>query len=122
VGDYEQDRPELGPTIEGTSPSDFVLLVSHNPDFSEHLPPGTVDLVLSGHTHGGQVTIFGRWAFHVPSEYGQKYRAGLVTNDVTTVIVSQGVGTSTILPIRILCRPQIVVITLRRGPPAFVQP
>ncbi len=62
VSDFQQDRPRLDPTIEGTRPDDFVLLVSHNPDFAEFLPPGSVDLVLSGHTHGGQMTFFGLWA------------------------------------------------------------
>ena len=61
-----------------------MLLVTHDPDYAEKLPPGAVDLVLSGHTHGGQVTLFGRWAFYVPSEYGQKYRTGMVKNAATT--------------------------------------
>jgi len=122
VGDYTEDTPHLSPITQETAAGDFVLVVSHNPDFSEQIPAGTVDLMLSGHTHGGQVTIFGLWAFHVPSEYGQKYRTGVVTNEATTVIVSNGVGTSTLLPLRILCRPQIVVVTLVRGPSAHVRP
>lgn len=111
--DYQQGTPLYSPTVQGTDPRDFVMLISHNPDFAEKLPADAVDLVLSGHTHGGQVTLFGLWAFHLPSEYGQKYRTGLVTNHNTTVIVSNGVGTSGILPIRLFARPQIVVITLR---------
>jgi predicted MPP superfamily phosphohydrolase len=122
VDDHSTGRPQLGPIVSGTETSDFVLLASHNPDFSERIPAGTVDLVLSGHTHGGQVTLFGLWAFHVPSEFGQKYRTGMVVNDTTTVVVSNGVGTSTFLPIRILARPQIVVVTVRSGVPATVQP
>jgi predicted MPP superfamily phosphohydrolase len=115
VSDYGVDKPQLAPILEGTSSSDFMLLVSHNPDYAEKLPAGAVDLVLSGHTHGGQVTFFGLWAFHVPSAYGQKYRTGLVTTKATTVIVSNGIGTSTIPPIRLFARPQIVVITLRHA-------
>jgi uncharacterized protein len=114
VGDYGEDRHDVGPTLEGTSPGDFVLLVSHNPDMAEYLPAGSVDLVLSGHTHGGQVTFFGLRAFHVPSDFGQKYRTGMVTTDKTTTIVSNGVGASGILPIRLFARPQIVVINLHR--------
>lgn len=122
VGDYAVDIHDEAPTLEGTEKSDFVLLVSHNPDMAEELPSGRVDLMLSGHTHGGQVTFFGVWAFHVPSEYGQKYRTGLVTTDATTVIVSNGVGTSTIPPIRLFARPQIVVVTLEHGTMANLQP
>jgi predicted MPP superfamily phosphohydrolase len=122
VGDYEEDVPRLAPALGDARPEDFVLLLSHNPDFSESLPSGAVDLTLSGHTHGGQVSIFGLWAPYVPSDYGQKYRTGIVSNGATTVIVSNGIGTSTIPPIRILVRPQIVVVTLHSSPSAAVQP
>jgi predicted MPP superfamily phosphohydrolase len=122
VADYKASTSELGPVVKGTTKSDFVLLLSHNPDFSEHLPKDAVDLVLSGHTHGGQMTLFGTWALDVPSDYGQKYRSGIVKNDVTTVIVSNGIGTSTPLPVRIYAPPQIVVITLRSAPFASVHP
>jgi predicted MPP superfamily phosphohydrolase len=115
IGDYAVDKPVLGPAIEGSGKRDFVLLISHNPDFAEKLPPDAVDLTLSGHTHGGQLTVFGLWAPFVPSENGGEYRTGMVTTDVTTVIISNGVGTSTIPPIRFFARPQIVVITLRAG-------
>lgn len=117
VSDYSVDKPDARSVLEGTDRSDFVLLVSHSPDYAEKLPEDTVDLVLSGHTHGGQVTFFGLWAPYVPSDYGQKYRTGLVSTspgeDSTVVIVSNGIGTSTIPPVRLLARPQIVVITLR---------
>jgi predicted MPP superfamily phosphohydrolase len=115
VSDSQIDRPRFNATVQGTTKDDFVILVSHEPDYAEKLPADAVDLVLSGHTHGGQVAIFGKWAFYVPSDYGQKYRTGMVKNDVTTVIVSNGIGTSTIPPIRISVRPQIVAITLERG-------
>ena len=116
VSDYSRDAPQLAPAAGDAATNDFVLLVSHEPDYTEDLPAGIVDLTLCGHTHGGQVTLFGKWAFHVPSKYGQKYRTGVVKNQATTVIISNGVGTSTIPPIRLFCRPQIVVVTLRRGP------
>lgn len=65
VDDLLEGEPDMNPTIAPTEPDDFVLLVSHNPDFVVRVPPdlpeGTVDLMLSGHTHGGQVTFFGLW-------------------------------------------------------------
>jgi predicted MPP superfamily phosphohydrolase len=122
VADYAASTSKLGPVVEGTKSGDFVLLLSHNPDFSEDLPKDKVDLVLSGHTHGGQVTFFGIWAPYVPSNYGQKYRSGIVQNAVTWVIVSNGIGVSTPLPIRIYAPAQIVVVTLRTAPVASVHP
>ncbi len=115
VSDFSVDTPHFAPALEESGKDDFVVLVSHNPDYAEELPVGAVDLVLSGHTHGGQLTLFGLWAPYVPSEYGQKYRTGVVTTEATTVIVSNGVGTSTIPPIRLFARPQIVLITLHSG-------
>ena len=67
------------------------------------------------------MTFFGLWAPIVPSEYGQKYRTGLVVTDATTVIVSNGIGTI-FPPIRLFAPPQIVEITLRHGPSATVHP
>lgn len=122
VEDYSAATPRLAPIVDGTAPGDFVLLLSHNPDYSEELPPGIVDLVLSGHTHGGQVSLFGPWAPVVNSEHGQKYRTGVVENGVTTVIVSNGIGTSTLVPLRLYAPPQVVLLTLRHGPSASVHP
>lgn len=118
ANDYSVGKPSISEALADTTEDDFVILLSHNPDLAEKLPVGAVDLVLAGHTHGGQVTFFGLWAPWVPSEYGHKYRTGLVETDITTVIVSNGVGTSTIPPVRLMARPQIVVITLEGGPGA----
>ena len=60
------------------------------------------------------MTFFGLWAPFPNSEYGQKYRTGQVLTGATTVIVSNGVG-STFPPLRFFARPQIVVITLKKA-------
>ncbi|MGB9594408.1 MAG: metallophosphoesterase, partial [Anaerolineae bacterium] len=92
---------------------DFVILLSHNPDYAERLITRDIDLMLSGHTHGGQVTLFGLWAAAVPSAYGQKYRGGFVRTEHTLVYVTTGVGTIT-PPVRFWARPEVVLITLER--------
>jgi uncharacterized protein len=112
VSDLLRGHPQADPGLEGTTPGDLVVLVSHEPDFVEWLMPQDVNLVLSGHTHGGQITFFGLWAPVVSSEYGQTYRTGLVHNWRATVIVSNGIGTI-FPPLRFFARPQIVVITLK---------
>jgi uncharacterized protein len=113
VSDLQHGHPNVVAAADGAVASDLVLLVSHEPDFAEALRPGAVDLVLSGHTHGGQITFFGLWAPLVASDYGQKYRSGMVSDRKTTVIVSNGVGTI-FPPLRFFARPQIVVVTLNR--------
>jgi predicted MPP superfamily phosphohydrolase len=117
VSDLQMGNPRLAPVIDGTSTEDFVVLACHAPDYAEELPVGAIDLMLSGHTHGGQVTFFGLWAPYLPSDYGQKYRTGLVTTEATSVIVSNGIGTI-FPPIRFFAPPQIVEVTLESGQPA----
>ena len=69
-------------------------------------------LVLSGHTHGGQVVLPLVGAPRVPSRYGQKYLAGLVQAPNTLVYVSRGVGTIS-PPLRFNCRPEVNLLTLK---------
>ncbi|MDH7490032.1 MAG: metallophosphoesterase [Anaerolineae bacterium] len=113
VGDLWEDAHEIAPTLDGVRESDFVILLSHNPDFAEQIQTDGIDLVLSGHTHGGQVTLFGLWATAVPSAYGQKYRSGFVRTEHTLAYVTTGVGTIT-PPVRFCARPEVVLITLER--------
>jgi len=112
VGDLWEDAPDYKPAIEGSETNDFVVLISHNPDYSETLLENAIDLQISGHLHGGQITFFGLFAPYLPSYYGQKYRTGLINNGKTTVLVSNGIGVIG-LPFRFGARPQINVITLR---------
>ncbi|PIE33235.1 metallophosphoesterase [candidate division KSB3 bacterium] len=112
VGDLWEDLQDVRPTLEDTDDSDFVILVSHNPDYAEFIPTRNIDLMLCGHTHGGQVTFFGKWAPFVPSQYGQKYRYGLIETPKTRVIVTKGVGTVT-PPVRFFARPEIVEVKLK---------
>lgn len=115
VSDLQVGAPRIEPVLEGTTDDDLVILLSHNPDYAEHLPPGRVDVMLSGHTHGGQLTLFGLYAPYLPSKYGQKYRTGRVDTEGTTVFITNGIGSSLGLPVRFFARPQIVEITLRHA-------
>jgi predicted MPP superfamily phosphohydrolase len=110
VDDLWEGKQRLGAALDGTRQGDCCLLMAHNPDYVEHLRDRRIGLVVSGHTHGGQVMIPGFYR-HVPSEYGKKYLAGLVTTPWTQVFVSRGVGVSG-APIRFCCRPEINLLTL----------
>lgn len=114
VGDYMEDVQEPDKAFKGIPDNMPRILLSHHPDYSEDLPKDTrVDLVLSGHTHGGQVQIPFLFAPIIPSRYGQKYVNGLVKNENTQVYVSRGVGMVGI-PVRFSCPPEITIITLRK--------
>ncbi|MDG5816383.1 metallophosphoesterase [Chitinispirillales bacterium ANBcel5] len=111
VGDLCEDVQKLEKTTGDVTEEDFVILVSHSPDYAEIMDRSKVDLMFAGHTHGGQITLFGLYAPKIPSDYGQKYRTGVVTHDDLKVIVSNGIGTNT-LPVRFFARPQINVAIL----------
>lgn len=111
VGDLWEDSQILDNTTNDIQESDFSILISHSPDYIEQINTNMIDLTLSGHTHGGQVTFFGFWAPILPSKYGQKYRYGLHHFENTTAYISSGIGTIT-PPVRFFCRPEIVLIDL----------
>ncbi len=95
------------------SPEDFVILLVHTPDYIEDVSVANTDLALAGHTHGGQVRIFGV-APILPSHYGNRFVTGLAYNSAKTpLIVTNGIGTSQ-LPVRIGAPSEIVIITLHR--------
>ena len=97
--------------------TDAVILLQHNPDYAETLRDPRVNLMLCGHTHGGQVVLPFFGAPIVPSAYGQKYRAGLVQAPTAQVFVTRGVG-AIFPPVRFRCPPEVALLTLRRGRPA----
>lgn len=92
----------------------YSILVSHNPDYAAELTDNKPSLMLSGHTHGGQITFFGIWAPILPSNYGNQFRYGEIDYNGIKMIVTSGVGTIT-PPVRFFARPEIVKITLHRG-------
>jgi predicted MPP superfamily phosphohydrolase len=95
------------------------LLLAHNPDFvmglvfARETARRPIHLVLSGHTHGGQVRLPLVGAPHIPSLYGQLFGGGLAQVAGTQVHVSRGVGAS--WPVRFNCPPEVNVLTLRSG-------
>ncbi|WP_209585081.1 metallophosphoesterase [Methanobacterium aggregans] len=113
VEDLDTDVPYQGPTIGSVTQNDFVILVSHKPDYFPLANKLKIDLVLAGHTHGGQVTLFGLWAPFYNSRYGQEYVSGIKKSGNSTMIISNGIGTVNV-PVRFSAKPQIVVVTLKR--------
>ena len=113
VADFLEDTPDASVALKGVDPSVPRLLLSHHPDYAEALPAGErVDLVISGHTHGGQVRLPFGHAPVMPSSYGQKYSGGLVKLDRgTQVYVSRGIGVS-LIPVRFNCPPELTLIKL----------
>jgi len=100
---------DLPGTLAKISDDAPVILLAHEPDIFPDVPK-RVALTLSGHTHGGQVRLFG-YSPVVPSRYGNRYAYGHVVEDERNLIVSGGLGFS-IAPIRFGVRPEILSIDL----------
>lgn len=111
IADLWTRRPDIAGTLNKVQSDDPVILLTHNPDIFPDIP-ARVSLTLAGHTHGGQVNLpfFGRPV--VPSQFGQRFAAGLVREEGRTMFVSTGVGTS-IIPVRFRVPPEILILTLR---------
>ena len=110
VDDLWEGQIDMSAALGDARAGDCTVLLCHNPDYVERIRDRRVSLVLSGHTHGGQINLPGYYR-HVPSRYGKKYLAGLVRTSWTQVYVSRGLGTSG-PPLRFCCRPEINLLTL----------
>ena len=106
IEDLQTQNPDLEKALPNKNAP--IILLSHSPDIFEKVPE-SVNLTLAGHVHGGQVKLPKKGAILVPSKFGTKYAEGFFNDMGRKMLVSKGVGTS-ILPIRFLCPPEIVVI------------
>jgi len=97
---------DLAATLAKTKDAEPVILLAHEPDIMPRVPE-RVSLVLSGHTHGGQVRLFG-FSPVVPSRYGNRFAYGHV-REQTDLIVSGGLGCS-IAPVRLGVPPEILLV------------
>ena len=116
VEDLWNRNPDVAQSIAGAGADSFVLLLSHNPDVSMQQDTTGVDLILSGHTHGGQLNFFGLWSLgldtRIISDYRGRFRGGWAeSRDGTPVYVCRGIGE--FYP-RVFARPEVTLITLVR--------
>lgn len=96
-----------------------VILMAHEPDIFPSVP-ARVALTISGHTHGGQVRLFG-YSPYVPSRYGNRYAYGHIVENGRNLIVSGGLGCSG-LPVRLGVPPEIVLIEVGSAAPSVARP
>ncbi|WP_158095096.1 metallophosphoesterase [Gottfriedia luciferensis] len=104
VDDLNTGKVDIDRAFEGTNQTGFKLLVSHNPRIMKLLKRDLgVSLVLSGHTHGGQIRIFG----YGPYEAGKTHKVKGMTQ-----LISNGYGT-TALPLRLNAKPETHYILIK---------
>lgn len=92
----------------------FNILLSHRPELFETYAAEGIDLVFTGHAHGGQIRIpFLKQGIFAPHQgFFPKYTEGMHEKDGTVMVVSRGLGNSS-FPFRIFNRPELIALTLR---------
>lgn len=113
LDDTATHREEFSAVFGGIPSGEPVILLSHSPDLLPRAADADVEVVLAGHTHGGQVRLPLVGAPHAPS-LSPKYTGGTTRRYSTRMHVSRGIGT-TLFPVRFNCPPEVGVLTLRRA-------
>ena len=103
----------VSPTLS-LRPEDFVVMLTHTPDYVEDVDVSNTDLALAGHTHGGQVSLFGKYTPAHFSKYGNRFLTGLKQNTAgIPVIISNGLGTSR-KDVRLFTPSEVVLVVLHK--------
>lgn len=116
--DFPGGEPSIQDSIRnarfgaGDQAADYCILLAHRPEIFSAYVAGDIDLVLSGHAHGGQFRLPFIGGLIAPGQgLFPKYDAGEYTEGNTTMIVSRGIGNS-VVPVRFNNRPEIVIVEL----------
>ncbi len=110
IDDYTLGGPNLDRALGHDSPADFTILLSHEPIIVERIGERQIDLILAGHSHGGQVALPGIRPPWLPRGVG-KYVKGDFKRGNTLMHVSRGLGTCG-LPIRLGSPPEVTLVRL----------
>ncbi len=111
VDDYMVGKTDLKSALHGSFADEMKLLLAHNPVIFRQAARFDVDLVLSGHTHGGQVKLRDEDKRILPQ---RKLKNGLHRRRDSQIYITRGIGT-VVLPIRYQCPPEISLIELQSG-------
>ncbi|MGA8153243.1 MAG: metallophosphoesterase [Terriglobales bacterium] len=106
-------RPNLEVAMRGIPGDEAVILLVHEPDFADRAARHSVDLQLSGHSHGGQIWLPGIGAPWLP-QFARKYPRGQYRVGSLPLYTNIGLGTIRV-PVRLNCPPEVTLVTLRTG-------
>lgn len=118
VDDPHLGRDDLEAALAACPPAPFRILLSHTPEVFPGARDAGLPLVVTGHTHGGQVRLPLVGALWVDTpRTGRRYARGWFAEGASVLLVTPGVGMSK-LPLRFMCPPRIHLITLRGANPS----
>lgn len=110
--DNSETNNLLNMLTEGST--NFKILLAHRPELFDIYSNSSVNLIFSGHAHGGQFRLPFIGGLIAPDQgFFPKLTGGIHTNNNTSMIISRGLGNS-IIPVRIFNRPELIVVTLSK--------
>jgi hypothetical protein len=108
---YDNIESKLNELIDQSN-DDLTILLSHRPELIDIYAKYGIDIVFSGHAHGGQIRLPFTQGIVAPNQgWFPEYTSGLYEMDDTKMIVSRGLGNS-IIPQRLFNKPELVIVTL----------
>jgi uncharacterized protein len=113
VDEIYRGRPDVNAAFGRVDPNVPCIGLSHHPDVIDMVEDRKIDLLLCGHTHGGQIRFPFFGSVVVPSKHEARYASGFHRVGSVLMYVSRGLGA--IPPLRILCKPELATFVLRRG-------
>ncbi len=109
----ERMEAMLDMVMEGIAEEDFVLMLSHRPEYLELYDQYEIDVCLSGHAHGGQFRIPFVGGVYAPGQgFWPKYTVGVYETEDLALYVGTGIGNS-VIPVRVFNPPEILTIVLK---------
>lgn len=113
VDDAYSGRDDLEAALKQVEDGGFRLALTHSPDLIDDPRISEVDLLLAGHTHGGQINLPLLWPLYLECRKPRQRAAGFVRENGTIMYVTRGAGEG--MPIRIGCPREITVMEIRRA-------
>jgi hypothetical protein len=113
IDEIYRGKPDVEKAFAGIEPIAPCIAISHHPDIIDLVESRRIDLLLCGHTHGGQIRVPFFGAIVIPSRHEGEFASGFHRVRNVLMYVSRGIGA--IPPLRVLCRPEVATFTLRRG-------
>jgi len=111
IDEVYRGKPDLDAAFADVELAVPCLGLSHHPDIVDTLEGRRLDLLVCGHTHGGQIRFPFFGSVIVPSRHESRYASGFQRVGDVLMYVSRGIGA--IPPLRTLCRPEVATFTLR---------
>ncbi|MFM1524128.1 MULTISPECIES: metallophosphoesterase [Helcococcus] len=113
--DIRKDMDQVLSNITKNLSEEFKILLSHRPEFFDLYVKYNIDLIFSGHTHGGQARIFNKGVFSSGQGFFGKYCGGIFSKNNTVMYNSRGLGNNFPFAKRIFNRPEIIEVIIKNA-------